>query len=104
MAGLLEVNDKNFGKEVLEAPGKTLVDFWAPWCGPCRMQTPILEKLVSSGTVNAKITKLNTDENPETAQKYGIQAIPTLIIFQNGEVLERLQGVQPEGVLSAKLK
>jgi thioredoxin 1 len=104
MAGILEVNDKNFGKEVLEAQGKILVDFWAPWCGPCRMQTPILEKLVSSGAVNAKITKLNTDENPETAQKYGIQAIPTLIIFQNGEVLERLQGVQPEGVLSAKLK
>jgi thioredoxin 1 len=104
MAGILEVTDKNFGKEVLEAPGKVLVDFWAPWCGPCRMQTPILEKLVSSGTVSAKITKLNTDENPEIAQKYGIQAIPTLIIFQDGNALERLQGVQPEGVLIAKLK
>ncbi len=104
MAGIMEVTDKNFGKEVLEAPGKVLVDFWAPWCGPCRMQTPILEKLVSSGAVSAKITKLNTDENPETAQKYGIQAIPTLIIFQDGAQVDRLQGVQPEAVLTAKLK
>ncbi|MGV7929626.1 MAG: thioredoxin [Spirochaetota bacterium] len=104
MAGILEVNDGNFNKEVLEAPGKVLVDFWAPWCGPCRMQTPILERLAQSGTISAKITKLNTDENPQIAQKYGISSIPTLILFADGNEAERMIGVQPENVLSQKLK
>ncbi len=104
MSDLLEVNDKNFKAEVLDASGKVLVDFWAPWCGPCKMQTPILERLVKSGTISAKIAKLNTDENPETAQKFGIHSIPTLILFADGKEAERLVGVQPENVLSQKLK
>ncbi|HNU91967.1 MAG TPA: thioredoxin [Spirochaetota bacterium] len=103
MAGILEVNDGNFNKEVLEASGKVLVDFWAPWCGPCRMQTPILERLAQSGAISAKITKLNTDENPQIAQKYGISSIPTLILFADGNETERMIGVQPESVLSQKL-
>ena len=104
MAGVLEVNDSNFDKEVIEVSGKVLVDFWAPWCGPCKMQTPILESLSKSGEINAKIVKLNTDESGNTATKYNIQSIPTLIIFENGNELERLVGTQPEEVLKQKLK
>ena len=102
MSSLIEVTDKNFESEVVQAGGKVLVDFWAPWCGPCRMQTPILEKLTAAG-VNAKIVKLNTDENPGVAQKFGISSIPTLILFENGKEKERFVGVQPESVLKSKL-
>jgi thioredoxin 1 len=104
MAHIDEVNDKNFNTQVIEAGGKVLVDFWAPWCGPCRMQTPILEKLIQSGTINSKIYKLNTDDNPGIAQKFGISSIPTLIIFSGGKEIDRLVGVQPENVLRDKLK
>ncbi len=103
MANLESVNDQNFKSDVLEHSGKVLVDFWAPWCGPCKMQTPILEKLTASGETSAKIVKLNTDENPETAQKYGISSIPTLILFENGEEIDRMIGVQPENTLKTKL-
>ena len=92
MADILDVNDKNFKNEVIDAQGKVLVDFWAPWCGPCRMQTPILERLSKSGKISTKITKLNTDENPETAQKFGINSIPTLILFNNGSRLNASSG------------
>lgn len=104
MANLIEVTDANFESEVINADGKVLVDFWAPWCGPCRMQAPILEKLSNSSDVNAKITKMNTDENPNTAQKFGISSIPTLIIFENGSEVDRLVGVQTEINLLEKLK
>ena len=103
MANLESVNDQNFKSAVLEQSGKVLVDFWAPWCGPCKMQTPILEKLTDSGETTAKIVKLNTDENPETARKYGISSIPTLILFENGEEIDRMIGVQPENTLKTKL-
>jgi len=104
MSDIFEVNDSNFDSEVVNVKGKVLVDFWAPWCGPCRMQTPILEKIIKSGEIAAKITKINTDENPGIANKYNINSIPTLIIFNNGEESERLVGVQPENVLKEKLK
>lgn len=103
MSSLNEVTDQSFEADVVKVQGKVLVDFWAPWCGPCRMQTPILEKLVASGAVNAKIVKLNTDENPEVARKFGIVSIPTLILFENGAEKERYVGVQPEAVLKSKL-
>ena len=103
MSSLNEVTDQSFESDVVKVQGKVLVDFWAPWCGPCRMQTPILEKLVASGAVNAKIVKLNTDENPEVARKFGIVSIPTLILFENGAEKERYVGVQPEAVLKSKL-
>ncbi len=102
MANLKEVNSANFQTEVLDASGTVLVDFWAPWCGPCRMQAPILEKLAQSG-IHAKIVKVNTDENGDIASKYGINSIPTLIIFKNGQEVERMVGVQPENVLKPKL-
>lgn len=103
MAALTEVNEQTFQAAVLDAKGAVLVDFWAPWCGPCRMQTPILEKLASSGDVNATIVKINTDESPSIAQRFGIQSIPTLIIFRDGQEAERMVGVQPENVLRGKL-
>ncbi len=101
--GLVEISDINFNSEVLEYNGKVLVDFWAPWCGPCRMQTPILEKLAQDPAIKTKIVKVNTDNNPETAQRYGISSIPTLILFENGKEVERMIGVQPENVLKKKL-
>ncbi|MCX8123579.1 MAG: thioredoxin [Spirochaetes bacterium] len=101
--GLVEINDSNFSSEVLEHNGKVLVDFWAPWCGPCRMQTPILEKLSQDPEIKTKIVKVNTDNNPETAQRYGISSIPTLILFENGKEIDRMIGVQPENVLKKKL-
>lgn len=104
MANLTEINNNNFKTEVLDAKGKVLVDFWAPWCGPCRMQSPILEKLTQSGEIKAKIVKVNTDENQEIAGKYSIQSIPTLILFEDGKEVERMIGTQPENVLKNKLQ
>ncbi len=79
------------------------MDFWAPWCGPCRMQTPILERLATDGTIKARIIKVNTDEAPDLAQKLGISSIPTLILFRDGSEIERMVGVQSEESLKRKL-
>ncbi|MFW5770958.1 MAG: thioredoxin [Spirochaetota bacterium] len=100
---LVELTETNFEQEVLNEKGKVLVDFWAPWCGPCRMQTPILERLAQNG-VNAKIAKLNTDKVQSIARKYGITSIPTMIIFENGQEADRMIGVQPEETLKSKLQ
>ncbi len=103
MGNVIEVNDTSFKEEVLEAEGTVLVDFWAPWCGPCRMQAPILDNLAGSDEISVKITKLNTDESPQTAGAYSVQSIPTLIIFKEGEEIERFVGVQTEESLKARL-
>ncbi len=103
MSNIQEVTDTTFDAAVLQSQGKVLVDFWAPWCGPCRLQTPILEKLASNG-INAKIVKCNTDDNPGIARKFGISAIPTLIVFENGKEIDRMVGVQPEEVLKRRLQ
>jgi len=104
MSTLAEVTDNNFSTEVLGASGTVLVDFWAPWCGPCRMQTPILEGLARELNGNARIVKLNTDENPATARSFGINSIPTLILFRDGKEVERMVGVQPAESLKRKLQ
>jgi thioredoxin len=92
-----KVSDADFEAEVLKANGPVVVDFWAEWCGPCRMIGPVLEEL-SAGNLNGKvkIVKLNVDENPATAQKYGIMSIPTLMIFKNGELASRQVGAAPK--------
>ena len=103
MAKLIEVNSSNFESEVMKSDNFVLVDFWAPWCGPCKMQTPILEKLSQSPDITATIAKINTDENPAIAQQFGISSIPTLILIYKGLEVDRFVGVQPESVLKQKL-
>ena len=102
MSDLIDITKENYDS-LIKDNEKVLIDFWAPWCGPCKMQTPILEKIASSGDFNVKIAKLNTDENPEIAQNHGIVSIPTLILFKEGKEVERFVGVQPEEVLRQKL-
>jgi len=104
MSSIIELSSDNFDSDVTNYEGRVLVDFWAPWCGPCRMQTPILEKLSADDGISVKIAKLNTDDNPAIAQKMGIVSIPTLILFKDGKEQERFVGVQPEDVLKEKLK
>jgi thioredoxin 1 len=94
--GVPEFNDNNFETEVLQANGPVLVDFWAPWCGPCRQIAPVIEQLAGENQGTIKIGKLNVDEAPNSAQSYGVSSIPTLMLFKNGEVVDRFVGVQPK--------
>ena len=91
-----KVSDANFDAEVLKATGPVVVDFWAEWCGPCRMIAPALEEIAGALGEKVKIVKLNVDENPATATKYGIMSIPTLMIFKNGELASRQVGAAPK--------
>lgn len=90
----VEVSAATFDSEVLEADGPVLVDFWAPWCAPCRMQTPIIEEWVKARAGQVKLAKLNTEEAPDLATRFGIRSIPTLIVFQDGQPLVSAIGVQ----------
>ena len=95
--------DQNFEQEVLNSQKPVLVDFWAPWCGPCQMMGPIIEELAEELEGQVVVGKLNVDENPQMAQKYGIMGIPTLLVFKNGQVVEQFVGVQPKEVLKQAL-
>ncbi len=94
--GVGKVSDANFEAEVLKSSEPVVVDFWAEWCGPCRMIAPALEEISGTLAGKVKIVKLNVDENPATASKYGIMSIPTLMLFKNGELASRQVGAAPK--------
>jgi thioredoxin 1 len=98
-----DVTDQNFESEVINADVPTLVDFWAPWCGPCRMVAPIVEELAGEYEGRVKFVKLNTDENPAVSGRYGIRSIPTLLVFKDGEVKGQIVGFRPKSELKNRL-
>jgi thioredoxin 1 len=97
--GVAKVSDATFESEVLKSSEPVVVDFWAEWCGPCKMIAPALEEIAGSLNGKVKIVKLNVDENPATASKYGIMSIPTLMLFKNGELASRQIGAAPKAKL-----
>ncbi|OGS33709.1 MAG: thioredoxin [Elusimicrobia bacterium RIFOXYB2_FULL_49_7] len=102
-AKIVHAGDATFQQEVLKASGPVLVDFWAEWCGPCRMLGPIIEKVAEKYVGRAKVVKVNTDEATAIAAKYGIMSIPTVMVFKNGEVVHQMVGLQPANNYAAIL-
>ncbi|MGH0035217.1 MAG: thioredoxin [Myxococcota bacterium] len=96
MADIADVNDQNFESEILQSDKPVIVDFWAEWCAPCRQISPIISQLAAEYGDQVKIVKMNVDESPATPGKYGIRAIPTVLAFKGGEVVEQLQGARPK--------
>lgn len=104
MSNAVAVNDIEFTKEVIESTIPVLVDFWATWCGPCQVMGPVIDTIAGEYADKVKVLKFNVDENPVTPLKYSVRAIPTLILFNKGEVVERIVGAQPKGNIDNVLK
>ena len=102
---VVDISEADFNEKVIDASNNKLilVDFWAPWCGPCRAVAPVLEEIASENS-NVVIAKMNTDENPNTASQHGIMSIPTMMIFKNGELVDRLVGALPKPAIMEKLQ
>lgn len=99
-----EVIDSSFYDEVIKVKGPVLVDFWAPWCGPCRMIGPIIDEIAQEYENQLKVVKINTDQNPNTATTYGIRSIPTIMIFSSGEKVDMVIGAVPKTTLITRLE
>jgi thioredoxin 1 len=99
MSNVREVSDHDFESEVLQSGQPVLVDFWAPWCGPCRMLAPVLDQLATENAASLKVVKVNVDDSPGIASGYGISSIPTVMLFKDGQVVDRFVGVQPKSRL-----
>jgi thioredoxin 1 len=98
------VTDSDFKKEVLESSVPVLIDFWATWCGPCQVMGPVVDTVAGENEGKVKVLKINVDENPVTPAQYGVRGIPTLILFNKGEIVDRIVGAQPKGSVDNLLK
>ncbi len=104
MAGaVMEINEAQFDQEVLKADLPVLVDFWAPWCGPCKMLGPVLEEVAAANDGRLKVVKVNVDENPDLAQKYQVMGIPAMFLIKGGQVIESFTGAMNKATLSEKI-
>ena len=103
MSNALEVNEDNFDVEVLQASEPVLADFWAPWCGPCRLIAPMIDEIAEENAGSVKVVKINIDESPSLATQYNVSSIPTLIVFNNGAAVNQWVGAQPKQVLQEEL-
>lgn len=103
-AGIVELSDSTFENEVLKSEAPVLVDFWAPWCGPCRILAPVVEEIATSYLGRIKVGKLNVDDNQDTTMAYGIRSIPTLIIFKGGKALDQIIGAVPKSEIEKMVK
>jgi thioredoxin 1 len=101
---LVQFTDANFEQEVLKSDKPVLVDFWAPWCGPCRAVGPVVEDLAEAYKGRVKVGKINIDDNPKTATNYGVMSIPTLILFNKGDIMDKLIGLSPKDRLEGLIK
>jgi len=104
MANIEELNENNFENTVLKSPKLTLVDFSAPWCGPCRKMTPVLEQIQNEMVDSIKITKVDTDKHPNLASEYGVFSLPSMLLFKNGEVKEVMVGLMPKSSVISNIK
>ena len=100
----IEVTDANFEAEVVKSTTPVVVDFWAVWCGPCRMIAPVVEELATEYAGKVQFAKLNVDENPNVSMKYGIRSIPTLLVFKNGKPVDQIVGAVPKRTIQAKVE
>jgi thioredoxin 1 len=104
MGGIMEVTDETFDKEIMNSDIPAMVDFWAAWCGPCRMVAPVVDELAKAYEGKIKIAKMDVDQNRQTPARFGIRNIPTLLLFKGGEVAHTIIGAQPKGSIEQELK